>query len=89
MGLFALYVFNPAILANSTLWGQVDSLTALFTLLSVYLASKNKYMFSALAIAVGTLIKPQAAFVIPAIVYLSINNKWKIKQMLVYVLSGL
>ena len=32
----SLYVFNPAIFANSSLWGQVDSLTALFSLFSVF-----------------------------------------------------
>jgi Gpi18-like mannosyltransferase len=66
------YIFNPAIFANSTLWGQADSLTALFSLLSVYLMPSA---YSAIALAIGTLIKPQAAFVLPAILYLLFVHK--------------
>jgi len=33
----SLYIFNPAILANSTFWGQIDSISSLFSLLSVFL----------------------------------------------------
>ena len=29
-----IYIFNPAIFANSALWGQVDSFIALFSILS-------------------------------------------------------
>lgn len=89
LGFFALYVFNPAIIANSTLWGQVDSLTAFFVLASIYTASKNKLTLSSILLAVGTLIKPQTAFVAPAILYLMITNKWKIKQVVNYVTVGL
>lgn len=84
-----LYLFNPAVFANSSLWGQVDSLTAFFSLLAVYLASKNKKVFSATILAIGTLIKPQAAFVLPGIIYLFFKNKWKVKEIISYAVSGL
>ena len=83
-----LYVFNPAILANSTLWGQVDSLTALFSLLAIYLVALNPYL-SAISLAAGTLIKPQAAFVLPVILVLMIKNKWKFTKILTYLTVGL
>ncbi|MEK7168743.1 MAG: glycosyltransferase family 39 protein [Patescibacteria group bacterium] len=78
----SLYVFNPAIFANSSLWGQVDSLTALFSLFSVfvfpvsYRRSRPSYAYhlSAISLAIGTLMKPQAAFILPAIIYLLIRS---------------
>lgn len=78
-----LYLFNPAIFANSTLWGQVDSLTALFSLLAVYLVP-SAYYLSAVSLAVGTLIKPQAAFILPAILYLMFKNKIGLKKFLAF-----
>mgnify|MGYP001558558194 FL=1 len=83
-----LYLFNPAIFANSTLWGQVDSLTALFSLFAIYIFPKN-YIFSAISLAVGTLIKPQAAFIFPAILYLFFTNKKKITDLMKYGIVGL
>lgn len=90
------YAFNPAIIANSTLWGQVDSLTALFSLFAIYifptnflLPQKGKLFLSAISLAVGTLIKPQAAFILPAILYLFIVNKRKLIELLEYGIVGL
>lgn len=83
-----LYLFNPAIFGNSTLWGQVDSLTALFSLLAIYLYPKS-YILSAVSLAVGTLIKPQAAFILPAILYLFLTHKKKIVDYLSYTITGL
>lgn len=69
----AIYLFNPAVLANSTLWGQVDSLTALASVTSIFFVRKNP-MASALALGIGTLIKPQAAFIAPIIGILWLKN---------------
>lgn len=88
LGLFAFYVFNPAVIANSTLWGQVDSLTALFSLFSIYIFPIS-YPLSAITLSVGTLIKPQAAFVAPAILYLFVVNNKKFTDLFVYCLTGL
>ena len=69
----AIYLFNPAIFANSSLWGQVDSLTALLSVVTIYYFPFNIYI-SAVALAIGTLIKPQAAFIFPVIIYMFINK---------------
>ena len=78
-----IYLFNPAVFTNSTLWGQVDSLTALFSLLSVCLFPINYYL-SAVTLAVGTLIKPQAAFILHAILYMFIVYKKSFKDLFIY-----
>lgn len=83
-----LYLFNPAIFANSSLWGQADSLTALFSLFAIYIFPKN-YLISAISLAIGTLIKPQAAFILPAVFYLFVLNKKKLYEYVTYGLTGL
>ncbi|EKE06359.1 MAG: dolichyl-phosphate-mannose-protein mannosyltransferase family protein [uncultured bacterium] len=83
-----LYLFNPAIFANSSLWGQVDSLTALFSLFVIYIFPSN-YLLSAISLAVGTLIKPQAAFILPAILYLFVVRKKKLYEWITYGITGL
>jgi dolichyl-phosphate-mannose-protein mannosyltransferase len=83
----SLYIFNPAILANSTLWGQVDSLTALFSLLSIWLAGINPFV-SSMALAIGTSIKPQAALAAGVILFIIWRDKWEWKKILGYGLLG-
>jgi len=83
-----IYLLSPAIFANSSLWGQADSLTALFSLLSIYLLPINIY-FSAISLAVGTLVKPQAAFIAPVVFFLMINNKISLTKILTFGILGL
>lgn len=78
-----VYIFNPAVLANSTFWGQVDSFTSLFSLASLYLLKSNP-IFSAVFLGVGALVKPQIAMVLPVLLALMIKKKWKIKKMALY-----
>ena len=84
----SLYLLNPAVFANSALWGQVDSFIGLFSVLSIYLLPSN-FVLSAVSLSIGTLIKPQTAFLVPLIVLLMIKNKFNFKKMLVYGLVGL
>ncbi len=79
-----LYVFNPAIFGNSSLWGQVDSLTALFSLLAVYFLQTN-FGFSAVFLAFGALIKPQAGFIAVLIFFLMISRKWRLEKIFTYI----
>lgn len=84
----ALYLFNPAIFGNSSLWGQVDSLTAFFSILSIYIFPTNM-LLSAISLAVGTLIKPQAAFILPAVLYMVVVHKKNLLEIFSYALIGL
>lgn len=81
----ALYLFNPAVFANSSLWGQVDSLTSFFGLLSVWLTGINPWL-SALFLSLAVLVKPQAAVAAVVIVYLAYKNHWSIKKLALYIL---
>jgi dolichyl-phosphate-mannose--protein O-mannosyl transferase len=71
----ALYLLNPAIIYNSAIFGQIDSLPAGLALLAVYLLFRSDddksdrpswyVVFAWLALAYSLLIKPQAAVLIP------------------------
>ena len=84
----AVYIFNPAIFANSALWGQVDTITAFFSVLAVYLAGRGS-LASAAALGLGTLVKPQAAFTAPVVLLLMIRDKWSYSKILTYGIIGL
>lgn len=87
MGLIAsaFYIFNPALIFNSTLWGQVDSLTALFYLSAIYLFGVNPW-FSSLILSLGTALKPQVALAAPIVLMLMLKNRWNPKKIIGYVL---
>ncbi len=94
-----IYLFNPAILANSALWGQVDSLTALTSLLAIYLLPSgpeaatgrrpSSILLSAASLAIGTLIKPQVAFILPVILFMMLKSKWNFRKIVIYLTFGL
>src|SRR5690606_8520358 len=69
----ALYLFNPAIFANSANWGQVDSLTGLFTLSSIFVFNKS-IVFSAILLAIGASFKPQAALAVFALGFMLLQT---------------
>lgn len=79
----AVYVFNPALIFNSTLWGQVDSLTTLFYLLTIYLVRINP-LVSSLALSLGTAFKPQVALAAPIALMLMLKNHWSPKKIIGY-----
>ena len=79
----SLYIFNPAIWGNSSMWGQVDSLTSLFSLGAI--ASLPNFWLSAALLALSVLIKPQAAFIAPVIFLYFIKEKWRIEKIIYYI----
>ncbi len=59
------YLFSPAVIINSTIWGQVDAVTTLFMLLVCYYVYKKKLPLAYVFFALGFLVKPQMAFIFP------------------------
>lgn len=53
-----LYLFNPAVFFNSSLWGQVDAVGALLLLASIYLLLKNHFILSGFFIGLSLTMKP-------------------------------
>lgn len=65
---FALYVFNPAIFFNSSIWGQYDGIVALFLLCTFYfLVIKRVPEIGLSFFALAWTFKPQAIAILPII----------------------
>jgi len=81
-----VYFFNPAVLSNSTLWGQVDSFHAFPILLALVLGLRKKFALSGLFAAVAFMIKPQTIVLFPIIGFIAVQpffcseNRWNIKN---------
>ncbi|MEN9752765.1 MAG: hypothetical protein RL670_456, partial [Actinomycetota bacterium] len=60
----SLYLFIPVTWYDSAIWGQVDSLSALPMLLAVAFVIDRKPEWSAVALTVAVLMKPQGALVV-------------------------
>jgi Gpi18-like mannosyltransferase len=59
------YSFNPAIIYDSAIWGQVDSVYTLFFMLTLMLFVSNKPMLSGVSLALAILTKPQSLVLMP------------------------
>ncbi|MEF2966096.1 glycosyltransferase family 39 protein [Paenibacillus sp. M1] len=65
LALSVLYLLNPAVLINSSAWGQVDSFYVLFLLVSIMALIERRFERSAVWLAVAALIKPQTLIFAP------------------------
>lgn len=61
----ALYLFSPAILLNSTVWGQVDSILSLMIVGALYYLMKQQIGYSAILFTCASLMKPQGLIFLP------------------------
>ncbi len=66
--LAAIYLLNPAIIINSSAWGQVDSVYTLFVIGFIYLLIRDKYILSCIVFSLGFLIKPQGVIFAPVLI---------------------
>ncbi len=60
-----VYAINPAVILNSAVWGQVDSVYTLITIISIYLLTEKKYLPAFLLFSADILMKPQALIFAP------------------------
>ena len=63
-----LYLFNPAVIYTSSVWGQTESITIFFLVLSLYFGTKSKtkdFYYSMLAFTISVLSKQTALWFLP------------------------
>lgn len=72
---FCLYAFNPAIITNSTIWGQVDGFQAFFLILTFYLFWENKLYIKSVIAAFAIFIKPTSLLIAPVLILNLLNSK--------------
>ena len=79
--LAGLYLFCPAVLINSTVWGQADSLCVLLLLAAMLLLRREGLLWVAAAGAlygVGLLMKPQMLLFAPVFLFFVLKRRdWK------------
>lgn len=86
-----IYFANPAIIFNSSVWGQIDGIYTFFLFLSSYLLiGKFKKYSSVFISSIAFVIKPQAIFLLPVLLA-NIFKKYRLKpasiSILLFVLS--
>ena len=77
-----IFAFNPAIFANSTLWGQIDVLNTLFYILTFIVLLRKRVLLTGIFLAISLLIKPQGVIILPFIFILVFKEKWQITKIL-------
>ena len=65
----AAYLFNPVIILNSSVWGQVDSVFMLPVILSILCLNERRHLPAYLLYVLAILIKPQAMILAPVYLY--------------------
>lgn len=69
-----LILFNPAVIFNSSIWGQVDIIITLMMVLVIYLLVKDRPVWASVAFIVAFLLKPQAIMIFPILAAVLIRN---------------
>ncbi len=70
----AIYLFNPATVFNSAVWGQVDSVGTLVILGTLYALAAGWTEAAALGATIALLVKFQYAFLIPIVAIVGIKR---------------
>jgi dolichyl-phosphate-mannose-protein mannosyltransferase len=75
----SLYLFNPATIFNTSIWGQYDAIYTFFLILSLILLIDSKPRLSTVIYAIALLTKPQSIALAPLVFYL-IFKKYGLKK---------
>jgi dolichyl-phosphate-mannose-protein mannosyltransferase len=75
LGLTFVYAFNPAVIVNSAIWGQADSIYTLLAFLIVETILSRRFWLGGLILAFALLIKVQTAFIAFALLYSLVEEK--------------
>lgn len=67
--LASLYLFNPAVFLNSSIWGQVDAVFTLFVVLLCLFMTEGKTIQAYIVFGIGVLIKPQTLVFAPILLF--------------------
>jgi hypothetical protein len=82
------FLFNPAVLFNSSIWGQMDSINNMFFIISLYFLLKKKLVWSAIFFVISLLVKSSLFIFIPLYIILFWRKKWLYIIMIVTMLIG-
>lgn len=87
------YLFNPCILLNSSIWGQVDSILALFIICTCLALVYDKMPAAYIIFAAGVIFKPQILILSPVLISGFIDhvilNGFSFQKLLKNLLAGI
>lgn len=72
--LSAIYILNPVIILNSSVWGQVDGVFTLAVMATCYLCMEKKRIPAYFVFCVGVLMKPQTLIFAPILIFTIIEQ---------------
>jgi len=75
------YVFNPFVIASSTLRGQDESIIVVFFLLFIYFLIQKQYNKAALFLGLGGLIRPTIGLLLPLLIFAKGTNKERLERL--------
>ncbi|MBO4748727.1 MAG: phospholipid carrier-dependent glycosyltransferase [Lachnospiraceae bacterium] len=64
----ALFLFHPAVVLNSCVWGQVDSVFTMFLILTILFLERQNLLPAMLLYGLGALMKPQMLIFTPLLI---------------------
>jgi Gpi18-like mannosyltransferase len=71
----SIYILNPVIIFNSSIWGQIDSFFAMFIILAILLLKDEKIIIASMVFTAAVLLKPQGIIFLPILLFEFIKNK--------------
>lgn len=76
---YMITLILPTILANSSIWGQCDSIYVTFVILSLLYMVQDKYLKSFILLGISCAFKLQFIFIVPAYIIYLVSKKKYIK----------
>jgi Gpi18-like mannosyltransferase len=84
---FVVYAFSPAIIYNSSYWGQVDTINTFFMLLTLFLLYKKKYSLSWAVFGFSLLVKLQVIAILPVLLFVTIYDEKLVKSIKYFIIA--
>lgn len=73
--LTVIYVLNPAVLLNATIWGQVDAFFAMLIILMIVMIQRERLMDASMLLALAIMMKPHGLIFGPILFFELIKRK--------------
>lgn len=70
-----VFALHPAVIYESALWGQVDSITLLLQLAAIWLMMRDDYAAALLVTTLNILVKPQGLILMPLVLAVTVYRK--------------
>lgn len=81
-----VWLLNPVVWYNSTIWGQYDAVINFLAMLSFYLLFRKKLTFAVLAFALSIYTKASLLIFAPIFLILAIRQGYKVKDWIISIL---